>query len=244
NLVDEKGHKVLSKGRVLTTADYQKLRDLNLETVIVAALDPTDLNENEAARRVAQAIAGPGIKVTAPGAGRANLISEHDGPVYINVPALEQLNNIDAGITIATLRAHTLVQAGELAALVKVIHFGIPAARVIDVESKANEYGPVVSVRPLQPRPVALIVSGPDSARARLLRSFEPPTRNRIEKLKSRLESVQYVPHNAPAIAAAICEQIDAGHSLIIVAGISAIIDQDDVVPTAVRSAGGDVAHF
>lgn len=244
NLVDAKGHKVLSKGHVLTQADGDKLRALNLDEVIVAALDSTDLGENEAARRVGQAVAGPGIRVQAPGVGRANLLSEHFGPVYINVPALERLNNIDAGITLATLRNHTLVKPGELVTLVKIIPFGISAARVVDVESKAREYAPVISVHPLQTRSVGLLVSGPESARQRLLRDFEPPTRSRIEKLHSRLDSVEHIAHTSPAIAAAICAQIDAGRDLIIVAGISAIIDIDDVVPTALLAAGGDVAHF
>lgn len=244
NLIDSQGHKVLGKGRVLTEADYQTLKQLSLENVIVAALDPTDLGENEAARRVGEAVAGPGVQVAAPGAGRATLVSEHYGPVYINVPALHNLNNIDAGITLATLRNHTLVQPGELVTLVKVIPFGIPAARVVDVESKAREYAPIISVRPLQKRAVALIISGPESARERLMRGFEAPTRTRIEKLNSQLETVQYVPHTAQAIAAEICAQVNAGRQLILVAGISAIIDQDDLVPTALRLAGGDVAHF
>jgi molybdenum cofactor cytidylyltransferase len=244
NLIDSAGHKVLSKGHVVTEIDYAKMRDMNMETIVVAMLDPTDLGENEAAQRVGHAVAGPGVKVVAPGVGRANIISEHYGPVYINLSALEQLNNIDAGITLATLRNHTLVGPGELVTLVKIIPFGIPAARVIDVERKAQEYAPVISVRPLKTISVGLILSGPESAYARLQRDLEPPTRQRLEKLNSRLDAVQCVPHSAPAIAAAICEQIDAKRDLLLVAGISAIIDNDDVVPTALRAAGGDVAHF
>jgi molybdenum cofactor cytidylyltransferase len=244
NLVDSSGHKVLSKGRVLTELDYAKLRDLNMDTVIVAILDATDLGENEAARRVGQAVAGPGVKVIAPGVGRANIVSEHYGPVYINLSALEQLNNIDAGITLATLRNHTLVQPGELVTLVKIIPFGIPAARVIDVERKAQEYAPIISVRPLRPNSAGLILSGPESSYNRLQRDFVPPTRQRIEKLSGHLDAIQCVAHSAPAIAAAICDQIEAGRGLLLIAGISAIIDHDDVVPTALRAAGGDVTHF
>ncbi|MBZ0299314.1 MAG: molybdopterin-binding protein [Anaerolineae bacterium] len=244
NLVDERGHKVLSKGHTLTEADLLKLQSLNLDTITVAALDTTDLNENDAASRVGQAVAGPGIRVVTPGVGRANLISEHYGPVYINLVALEQLNNIDAGITLATLHNHTLVPPGELVTLVKIIPFGMPAARVVDVESKAHEFAPVISVRPLRSSSVGLILSGPESARDRLIGSFEPPTRQRIEKLDSHLDSMQYVPHTPDAICTAIRAQIESGRELIVVAGISAIIDRDDVVPLALRAAGGDVAHF
>jgi molybdenum cofactor cytidylyltransferase len=244
NLIDSAGHKLIGKGRVITANDYAKLEQQGLQTVIVAMLDSTDLDENTGARRVAEAVAGPGIEIKAPGVGRATLLAEHHGPLYINVPALERLNNIDAGITLATLRNYSLVQPGELVTLVKIIPFGIAEARVVDVESTARENSPIISVRPMQSMSVALVLSGPESARERLVRDFETPTRDRINRLNSRLVSLSYVEHRPETIASALREQIDAGRELILVAGISAIIDNDDVVPSALRAAGGDVAHF
>lgn len=244
NLVGETGHKILSKGHLLTDADLSILRNLNLQNVVVAELESTDLGENEAARRVAMAIAGDGVSVVTPGVGRANLIAETFGPLRINVPALDHLNNIDEGITIATLREHTLVRPGELLTLVKIIPFGVPAARVVDVESVGREATPVISIRPLRTCSVGLILTGPDNARERLIESFHDPVRQRIEKLNSRLDAMAYVAHNAESIASALHEQYAAGRELILVAGISAIIDREDVVPTALCMAGGSVAHF
>src|SRR6185503_2072855 len=128
-----------------------------------------------AARRVGLALAGTHVNVKAPGVGRANLIAEQSGPLRLNVPALERLNNIDEGITIATLREHTLVRPGDLVALVKIIPFAVPEARVVDVEATARENAPILTVRPLQPRSVGLIVSGPAHARDQLVDSFCEP---------------------------------------------------------------------
>jgi molybdenum cofactor cytidylyltransferase len=50
--------------------------------------------------------------------------------------------------------------------------------------------------------------------------------------------------HAENAIAAAIRQQYDAGHGLILLAGISATIDHDDVIPAGLRAGGGSVAHF
>ncbi len=244
NLVGLDGKKLLSKGHPLTHEDAEILRANGYSSVVVAALDPTDLGENEAARRVGMAIAGPNVRVVAPGVGRANLSAEVDGPLYINVPLLRRLNSIDEGITIATLREHTPVKTRTLITLVKIIPFGIPAARVEDVEASAHEFGPVVSVRPLQPTAVSLIISGPEHTRERLLGDFTSPVEQRIQALGSSLKSVSFVPHTAEAIAQALCDQQTAESGLIILAGISAIIDRDDVVPTALRQAGGSVSHF
>lgn len=244
NLAGPDGKKLIGKGHRLTSADAEILRANGYSSVVVATLDPTDLGENEAARRVGVAIAGPNVRVVAPGVGRANLSAEVDGPLVINVELLRRLNSIDEGITIATLREHTPVKTRTLITLVKIIPFAMPTARVEDVEAIAREFGPVVSVRPLQPTAVSLIISGPESARDRLLGDFTPPVEYRIQTLGSSLKSVSFVPHTAEAIAQALCDEQSAESGLMMLAGISAIIDRDDVVPTALRQAGGSVSHF
>ncbi|MBC7810659.1 MAG: molybdopterin-binding protein [Burkholderiales bacterium] len=243
-LLDGNGHKLFSKGHRLTATDVDVLRANDLTEVVVAALDTTDLHEDEAAQRVGMALSGAGVKVKAPGVGRANLIAQTSGPLRLNVPALERLNNIDEGITIATIREHTLVHPGDLLALVKIIPYAVPESRVVDVEATASEHAPILAVRPLQAHSVGLIVSGPAHARDQLVESFRQPVKNRIEPLGSSLAETLYVAHTVAAITEAISAQKDAGRGLILLAGVSAIIDREDVVPSALEAAGGNVAHF
>lgn len=51
-----------------------------------------------------------------------------------------------------------------------------------------------------------------------------------------------YVSHDAEAIAQAIRD--NAPHDLILVASVSAIIDEDDIVPTSLALAGGSMTHY
>ena len=74
-----------------------------------------------------------------------------------------------------------------MVALVKVVPFGVPQARVIDVERIAQAGAAILRVQPLQAKRVALIVSGTDATRERLLRSFHAPVRQRIEGWGSQL---------------------------------------------------------
>jgi molybdenum cofactor cytidylyltransferase len=238
------GQKLFNKGHLLSAADVERLREAGLDSVVVAALAPTDLSENEAARRVGEALAGAGVKVSAPGVGRANLTADVDGPLRVNVAALNMLNNIDEGVTIAALREHTLVRARQLITLVKIIPFGVPTARIEDIEAVARENAPIISVRALQARSVALIVSGPERMREKLVEEFCSPVQERVETLGSSLDTVDYAPHDSGALAQAIRTQQAQGRDLILLAGVSATIDHDDVIPSAMREAGGSVAHF
>jgi molybdenum cofactor cytidylyltransferase len=91
---------------------------------------------------------------------------------------------------------------------------------------------------------VALILSAPEGERDKVLAEFTAPTRTRVERLGSHLDAIVHVPHEVAAIASALRAEQAHGRSLIIVAGVSAIMDRDDVVPKALRDAGGTVTHF
>ena len=52
------------KARVLSRADLELIADAGLSRIVVARLDPGDVVENEAAGRVAAAVAGPEIEGT------------------------------------------------------------------------------------------------------------------------------------------------------------------------------------
>ncbi len=239
-LYNAAGKLVFNKGHWLSAADTAVIGALGISRITVARLHAGDLHEDEAAERIGKVVAGANIKLRAPGVGRANLTAAERGVLHIDVPKLELINNIYDGITIATLREFRLVDRNEMVALVKVVPFAVPAARVVDVERSA-ETGPVLSLRPLLARRVALIVSGTDATRGRLLRAFQAPVRRRIEGWGSHLLPPGVTAHAADAIASAIRAQAAAGAELILVASVSAIMDRDDIMPAALLQAGGSI---
>ncbi len=238
-LYDNNAKMVFNKGHILDANDIDTLRQHGLETVTVTQLGVSDLHEDPAAERIGNAVSGKNVAIRAPGVGRANLTAGKRGVLHVNVPALELVNNIYDGITIATLREYTLVDEGDMIALVKVVPFGVPTARVVDIEQIANATSAILRVEPLEEKTVALIISGTESTRERLMRSFIDPVRSRIEGWGSQLLEPVFVLHNEADIATAI--QNHAHADMIIVASMSAIIDRDDVVPTALTQAGGSI---
>ena len=83
--------RALKKGRVLDQDDLDALRDAGEETVVAVLLEPTDLDENEAARRIATACAGDHTSVDRAFTGRCNIRADTAGVLVvgasqINVP--------------------------------------------------------------------------------------------------------------------------------------------------------------
>src|SRR5215510_13727623 len=108
NIAGANGQRLLRKGKRLTDTDLESLRELGRQSVYVTQLEETDVGENTAARRVAEAICGPGLHIQGASSGRANLLAEQQGIFRIDVDRLTQINECD-GITLATLLNHTPV---------------------------------------------------------------------------------------------------------------------------------------
>src|SRR3712207_3451647 len=67
------GRRAFRKGTVVKPDDLPALRELTGERVYVAELEPGDVHEDEAARRLAQAVAAQGVRLGPAAGGRVNL---------------------------------------------------------------------------------------------------------------------------------------------------------------------------
>lgn len=247
NVSGADGGRLLRKGRPLTDADVVALRALGRATVYVAEPGPDDVGEDEAARRLAEAALGPGLRLVGPHSGRANLLASGLGLFRVEPDRLAQVNGHE-GITVATLRGHAPVRPGQVVATVKVIPFALPAATLAAAEAVARDAGPLLRVDLLPSRRVALILSGSPAARGRVEHDFVPPLRARVEALASTLPWVEFVSledeAGERALADALCRALEAGAGVILLAGETAIVDRHDVAPRALERAGGTLVCF
>jgi molybdopterin biosynthesis enzyme len=243
NLADERGRKALSKGHRLTSADLPHLRALGVDSLRVAVLEPGDVHEDEAARRLADAVRGPGVIATAPAASRVNLLAEAGGVVRVDVERLLRINQIE-GLTIATLPNHTLARARKRVATIKIIPFAVPEEALREAETIGRAGQGVVALSPLQPHLVGVILVGSAAARGRIERGVAPAIEARVVELGSRVLATDYVPPEEPAVAAAIATLDASGADMLIIAGETSIMDRDDVTPQGIRLAGGRIEHY
>jgi molybdopterin biosynthesis enzyme len=128
---------------------------------------------------------------------------------------------------------------------VKIIPYALPEAVVYQAEELGQVGDPIIQLLEFARRRVGLILMGDVAVRPRLQRDFEAPIRERVERIGSDLMDVDFVPvgeEEAPTgISAALGNQVDAGCEMIILAGQTAVMDEDDIVPRAVVAAGGVV---
>jgi hypothetical protein len=243
NIAGPHGQRLLRKGKPLTDEDLENLRALGRVSVYVAEIEPDDVDENAAARRVAEAVRGPGLHMAGSASGRSNLLSDHIGILRIDVDRLARINERE-GITLSTLMTHSPVHTRQIVATVKVIPYAVPESTVSLIESIAAGSSPIVRVDALPSRSVGMVLSGSTSIHQKLVSDFAP-LRDRIEKLGSSVTRTDFVAlddeSDEAALANMLQQQISSGIGMILLAGETAIMDPHDIVPRAVERAGGHV---
>lgn len=242
NVSDENGRRILRKGRPLDPPALKLLKELGYETVFVAHLDEGDVHENEAAERIARITAGKGVERSAAHVGRVNVTATELGVVRVDVESLLHLNET-GGVTVATLPTHAVVRPGERVATVKVIPYAIPQESVANAEALSVSEG-IVSVRAIDRQAVAIVLVGGSGAWAVLGEGLGDSIRERIEALGCFISEVTFTHTDEESLSDALQRQVTQEVGMIVVAGETAIMDLNDVIPRGLRLAGGRVEQL
>ncbi|WP_067223437.1 NTP transferase domain-containing protein [Stappia indica] len=231
----------LKKGHRLTAGDIARIAEAGIAEVVAARLGPDDCHEDEAASRIAEAASGGGMTLEPPFTGRVNFHADADGLLVVDKDAVDRTNRIDPAITLATLPAFARITRGRMVATAKIIPFAAPRA---DVDAACQAVRGAVRVAPFRARPVGLVATRLAHLKPATLDKTRRITENRLAVYGSQLTREIRVAHEARETAKAIAALIADGAELVLVFGASAIVDRDDVIPTAIRQAGGTVTHF
>jgi hypothetical protein len=240
NASDTTGRRVLKKGTRLAPQDLAVLAGLGRQTVTVAVLEADDVHEDEAAAALGAALQTEHLRPDPPGGGRVNLHATVDGVLEVDARRLLELNRL-SGITLATRPPYTLVgpaQETDVAGTLKIIPYAVPRADLDRALGLAR--AGLLALRPLpRGRRVALLITAEPSAQDRVGNDFLPPTRARVERLGAELASLTAVPETVGAIRQAASRLAGQAH-LLIIAGQTSIMDEDDTTLRALREAGAE----
>ncbi len=237
------GGAAFKKGRILQEADIEILSKAGISSVVAARLETGDVGEDDAAARIAAAIAGPNLEISAAFTGRVNLYAKCNGIVDYELSRLTAMNLIDEAATVALLPQFTQVATRQMVATVKIIPFAAPEATVAACEKLAEQS--LVRVAPFNARSVGLVQSSLPGTKASVLDKTTKVLTDRVTALGGIMKIEHRCDHKATAIRGAIEVLIEQnGCDMVLVAGASAITDRRDVIPTAIIEAGGEIDHF
>lgn len=243
----------MRKGSRVGPRERRILEESGVTSIWVGKLAATEVDEDESARRIAAALSkGAGLQCVVQRGGRVTLMAGSRSVLRINEPLLLRLLALD-GVTLATLPNHSAVEQHQAVATLKVIPFALQESVVRQAEGLAGQRP--LRVVALLPRRVCMLLFGANGSEQRVRKAFVRALTGRLARLGTPDPTVEFVAVQPDAVgpdaddmsvaqsrlAHALARQLDRSPDLLIVAGDSATMDYDDLVPSAVRCVGGEV---
>ena len=227
------------KGRRLSVDDLHALASAPPgHAITVLVPEAGELHEDDAAMRLAAAVAGPGLTVRGPNQSRVDLVAAVPGVLNVRIAELERVNRIDP-LEVFTAFDGQVVDKGDLVASVKVAPHIVDAATVDEGARVARFAGhPLVWVAPFIPARVGVIVK--ESLHAADRARFEASVRAKVEGLGSELVAIDYVEDTVEAVEASLATFTRPPDSVefILTAG-GASTDPSDAYYLAIAGLGG-----
>jgi hypothetical protein len=221
---DAAGKVALGKGARLDAEAARALLALPWEEIHMLALEPGDLHEEDAGRRLAAAVVGDGIEVKGYTGGQWTLTAARRGLLRVDTARLTAVN-VREGIAVFTLFDRQPVDRGETVAKAKVTPLVIGGDTVRAVEEAAR--GGAVAVAAFRPATLGTVARETLAARQR--ERFESALKTKIDWFGGRLLPVRFAGASPRAVADEMSALRAEGADVLIVAGASALDPLDPV---------------
>jgi hypothetical protein len=220
---DAAGKIALPKGARLDGPAVQTLLATPWQEIHLIALEPGDIHEEEAGRRLADAVVGDGVEVKGYSGGQWTLVATRRGLLHIETARLADVNAHE-GISVFTVFSGQPVEAGETVAKAKVTPLAIPEQTIRAIEQLGDGLVGVESFRQMTIGAVAR-----ESLEPRQRTRFESALKQKIDWFGSRLLPVRFAGASDRAGADELLALRREGANVLIVAGASALDPLDPV---------------
>ncbi len=229
------------KGHIITEEDIPLLLSMGKRHLFVLEKDDNDVHEDEAAYRIASKAAGEGIELTDPSEGKIELKATYDGLLKIDRDRLYELVSQDE-IMFATIHENIVVRKGEKLAGTRIIPLFISEELLQQAESVLAD-GPIIKIVPLREMKVGVVTTGSEVYNGIIEDKFGPVLVRKFGELGSKVEKQVFADDDDEMIAGCIRQLIDEGMDIIGVTG-GMSVDPDDMTPSGIRKAGGEVVSY
>jgi hypothetical protein len=223
----------LRKGAVLTGADLDAVR--TAREVHLVELEPGDVHEDEAARRLAAALLAPGLEARPPVQSQARLVASRRGLVRVRAELVDAINALGS-VSVFTVMDGQAVTEGEEVAGCKVTPVAVPGRLLDEVDEISRDRGPVIELVPFLPLRTFVVATERLKPKAREL--FRSAVTRKLGWYGAEVIAVREVARTPEAVAAAYREATAMGAQLVLFAGASAIDPLDPAYAELVTTGG------
>ncbi|WP_201008435.1 molybdopterin-binding protein [Paenibacillus glycanilyticus] len=240
--------RLFKKGHVITETDIPSLLDIGKEHIYIMELGESELHEDDAAIRMAMALAGEGITLSDPHEGKVSLKAAMQGLALVDQILVEAINELGE-VALATVKTNSVVQEGRALAATRAIPLTVPKAKVEEVERLAAEYRAAnegeapLRVVPFRKLRAGLLTTGGEVFSGRIQDKFGPAVRSKLDAFGSEVAEQRFAPDDRQIIVKEIHYLLEQRYDMILVTG-GMSVDPDDRTPGAIKASGADIVSY
>lgn len=236
------------KGHRVTADDIARLKNIGKDHLYVIELAAGDLHEDDAAVRLAAALAGEHVACGDPHEGKVAMKSTVDGIADVAREVVDAINALGE-VALATVVRHRVVKAGEALAATRVIPLIVSEAKVEEVERiaasfrDANSGRSPLGVRPMRRLRAGLLTTGSEVYSGRIADKFGPAVADKLASYGAEMVEQRFAPDDSQTIVKEIRYFLKQGYDMILVSG-GMSVDPDDRTPGAIAAAGAEIVSY
>ncbi len=230
------------KGQVVKPEDVEKLKAMGKHHIWVIDLTEKEIHEDEAAMRIARALAGDEVHFTGPTEGKMSLHAREKGLLKVDATLLETLNNHD-DVVISTMRTNTVVEAETTVAATRILPLKTGVEVVEEIESICRDNGKVIQLKKLKPLKVGVLITGTEVYEGLIEDKFSNVLVKKLKELGGVILEIVFAPDEEDRIREEINSLVKHGAQLVLAAG-GMSVDADDMTPKGIAGASTDVITY
>lgn len=234
--------RAFQRDHVIRPEDVEELLRLGKENIFVWEENAGEIHEDEAAVRIAQAVAGENMTYDQPKEGKTTLQATADGLFKVNKELLELINSIE-NVTVACRPNNYPVREGDKIAAGRVIPLVIKEEKIKLLEQLCLARGPVFEIKPYRALKVGIIVTGNEVYKGRVEDRFGPVINSKLKPYVTEILGQVYCPDDMAVLDEAVQSFLSKDADLIILTG-GMSVDPDDLTPGAIKNSGAEVISY
>lgn len=233
----------IPKATILTEEHIIALLEVGLVEVDVIIPNSDDICEDIVAERLVKSMFWKNCEAKRANGGRFNVFASCAGLVSFSRSDIESFNAVAEEITLATCLPSTPVERGTHIATLKIIPFYVPKWKFVAAEAVLKNV--FLSIEPWQTGlKVGLIQTSNDTVPAKIQDKALKVQTERLSFYGIDGMSDSRVNHDLQQLTDCIRRAVNTDFDLLMILGASAICDRYDVIPSALKEAGGVITYF
>ncbi|BAL80346.1 molybdopterin-binding protein [Caldisericum exile] len=233
---------LFKRGYVISESDVPKLLSIGRHYVWIEDESSTLVHEDDAGIFLMESIKGENLTLTKPEESKVKIVAETDGVLIVNTDGLFKINEID-DVVVATKRPFTFVKSGMSVAIGKIMPKEISKDVLLEVESIANMFKPIVSLRPIVPHKIALFPVGNEFIEGLREEILSFRIKEYLESLGQEIILREILEDDEIKIKNAGLKALEMGADIVIYMGGMAVDPDDRTVP-GIKLMGVEVIKY